>query len=203
MVNFLIGLNKHTRAAVSGKNKKISSPSPLLVSHECTSLFTSMQYLHFLMSFLKSLGKNRKKWANKTEAVRILNRLQKTHDNWFKTLLYVCSEPQQIYICSSHKYRFIFFMVRNKHRVEFKIDFYAVYCKSFKILSASGLSAHFFWFWPRDFKKLTLIGHTYCVSDTGHFEWVFWSPWAKIEKIEPIILKAWEFWTDCKKKNAW
>ena len=59
--------------------------------------------------------------------------------------------------------------------------------------------AHFFWFLLRDFKKQSLIGHTCCVSETGHFEWVFWSPWAKIEKSKQITLKPWEFWTDCKK----
>ena len=84
-------------------------------------------------------------------------------------------------------------------RSVFRNNFHTVYCKSFRILRASVLSAHFFWFLLRDFKKQSLIGHTYCVSETGHFEWVFWSPWAKIEKSEQITLKPWEIWTDCKK----
>ena len=78
-------------------------------------------------------------------------------------------------------------------------NFHAVYCKSFRILGASAILAHFFWFLLRDFKKQLLIGHTYCVSETGHFEWVFLSPWAKIEKREQITLKPWEIWTNCKK----
>ena len=60
----------------------------------------------------------------------------------------------------------------------------------------------FFLYLFRDFQKFKLIGQTYCVSETGHFEWVFFSsPWAKIEKSEPITQKSWEFWTDCKKKH--
>ena len=38
-----------------------------------------------------------------------------------------------------------------------------------------------FLFLPRDLKKLHLISQTYCVSDVGPFEWVFWSPQAKIK----------------------
>ena len=91
-------------------------------------------------------------------------------------------------------------MVNNKRKAKFRTDFLAVCCKNFRILKATGLSAQFFWFLPRDLKKLTLIGQTYCVSETGHFERVFWSPWAKIKKSEPITLKPWEFCTDCKKR---
>ena len=38
---------------------------------------TCFWYPVLFWHFLKSLGKNRKKWANKTEAVRILNQMQK------------------------------------------------------------------------------------------------------------------------------
>ena len=71
----------------------------------------------FWMSILKSLSKNRKKWADNTEAMRILNRFQKKHDNRFKTLSYVCSEPQKnsktVFLCflkSVGKNRKIFFL---------------------------------------------------------------------------------------------
>ena len=54
----------------------------------------------------------------------------------------------RLFQTTKKQYRFIFFMVRNKRRVEFRTDFHAVYCKSFRILSASELSAHFFYFCP-------------------------------------------------------
>ena len=41
---------------------------------------------------------------------------------------------KKIYMCPSHKYRFIFFMVKNKHRAEFRADFHMVCCQSFRIL---------------------------------------------------------------------
>ena len=97
-------------------------------------------------------------------------------------------------------------MAWNKCRAEFWTNYHAVFCNRFRILTASFLSAHFFWFLLRGFKKLTWIGsrvsEKHWVSETYHFEWVFWSPWAKIEKSEPIRRKLWEFWTDCKKTHG-
>ena len=99
----------------------------------------------------------------------------------------------------------IFFVFRNKRRAEFWTDYHAFFCNGFRILTASVLSAHFFRFLTRDFKKITWIGsrvsEKHWVSEICHFEWVFWSPWAKIEKSEPITRKPWEFWTHCKKTH--
>ena len=53
-----------------------------------------------LRDFFEVPGKKiEKKLADNAEAVRILNRLQKTLDNRFKTLPYIGSLPQKIYIC--------------------------------------------------------------------------------------------------------
>ena len=96
-------------------------------------------------------------------------------------------------------------MFRNKCRAEIWTDYHAVFCNGFRILTAKALSAHFFRFLTRDFKKITWIGsrvsEKHWVSETCHFEWVFWSPWAKIEKSELITRKPWEFWTHCKKTH--
>ena len=93
------------------------------------------------------------------------------HDNRFKTLPYVCSETQK-----NSKTGLYFFVFRNKCRAEFWTDYHAFFCNGFRILTASMLSAHFFRFFPRDFKKLTWIGRR--VSEKtlgirkGHFEWI-------------------------------
>ena len=70
----------------------------------------------------------------------------KPHENQFRTLPYVCSSPQKYTCVTTTNTGLYFFMVRNKPRAEFRTDFYAVYCKSFRILRASGLLAHFFYF---------------------------------------------------------
>ena len=94
-------------------------------------------------------------------------------------------------------------MVWNKCRAEFWTNYHAFFCNQFRILTASILLAHFFWFLPRDFNKLIqngmfLIPSAFLIP-CCQFMWVFWSPWAKIKKSEPIRWKQWEFWINCKK----
>ena len=75
------------------------------------------------------------------------------HDNRLKNLPYLGSSPQKIYMFPRHKYRLIFFMIKNKCRAEFRCDIHMVYCKSFRILSASGLSAYFFFILAQGLQK--------------------------------------------------
>ena len=96
---------------------------------------------------------------------------------------------------------YIFFVVRNKRRAEFWTYYHVFFCNRFRILTASALSAHFFWFLPRDLKILIQNGLFLIHKKCGELVSIFLKSLSKNKKSEPITLKPWGFWSSCNKPH--